>query len=315
MAQVLRSASGGGGHLTTEANPSPPSTHETADLLRLVLTRLDGLERKVDRLAAVAEPVPALVSGAVDTLDDVIRAGQARGIDVDARLSAGVHLLERLSHPQVSAPLARILERAEVLSETVHHLAELPALSALAGDMADAWVHARQAEGVDLDASVRAAGDLLRTLSRPDVSAALRSLAERLPELARFADDAPKLAAMMMDGLDELSARAAAGGLEVDEAIRSFLTVGVRLTEVLDSPQFKALIASDVLAPETLEVVGRAGRALATQSNEACGQTGLLGALGAARDPDVQRALNFVLGFARSFGRNMDCAAALPDGR
>lgn len=142
----------------------------------------------------MAEPVPALVSGAVDTLDDLIRAGQARGIDVDARLSSGAQLLERFASCFV-------------------------------------------------------------------------------------------------------------------------LTVGLRLTEVLDAPQFKALIASDVLAPETLEVVGRAGRALATQSNEACGQTGLFGALGAAQDPDIQRALNFALGFARSFGRNMNCAPALSDGR
>lgn len=306
--------------MTTETHPNDPdgptepnpAHSETADLLRQVLTRLDHLEAKVDQLSAVAAPVPALVSGAVDTLDDLIRAGQARGIDVDARLSSGTRLLERLSDPTTARALEHVLERAELLAEAADRLAEGPALLALAGDVADGWIQARQAEGVDLDASLRAAGDLLRVVSRPEVARAAATLAGKLPELARLAEDGPKLAAMVVDGLDELSAQAAAQGLEVDQVLRSFLTLGVRLTELLDSPQFKALFASDVLAPDALEVVGRAGRALAAQSGEACGQTGLLGALGASQDADVQRALNFAIGFAQRFGRNMNCELPHP---
>lgn len=294
--------------LTIEATPTPNLTSESADtaaLLGQVLARLDGLEAKVDRIQAAAEPVPKLVSGAVDTIDDLIRSGQARGIDLDQRLSSGALLLERLSEPATLDKLSHLLERIDVLDETVEQAAAAPQLVAMTADMVDEWIRARQAEGVDVHATLDAVGALVRALSQPEVLAAAQSLTSKLPEVARFAEDGPKLAAMLMDTFDELSNQAARQGIEVDNAIKSFLTAGLRLTEVLDSPQFKALLSSDVLAPETLEVVGSAGRALAEQSSAECRKAGLLTALSASQKADVQRAIYFGLGFAERFGRQM----------
>ncbi len=244
--------------MTTEVDPSAhrgPSD-ETADLLRLVLARLDALENKVDRLSQ----------------------GSAASVPAPAPLQA------------------------------------LPALAAMAGDMADGWVRARQREGVDFDGILKSAAELLTVLSKPEVGVAARRLTARLPELVELVERAPQLAALVTDGIDAIAAQAMAEGVDVDQAIRSVLTAGIRLTEVLDSPQFKALLSSGVLAPETLEVVGRAGRALAAQSGAECGRTGLFGALSASSDADIQRAVDFTLGVARRFGRNMECNASLPSG-
>jgi uncharacterized protein YjgD (DUF1641 family) len=214
----------------------------------------------------------------------------------------------------------RILARLEAIESKVDRLSslrrleaaatqaqEVPHLAAMTGDIFDAWMKKRIEEGLDPQAALDGLGALAKVLARPEVLRALTSLSERLPEVARLAEDAPKLVAAAMDAFDELAARAAKQGLEPDEVLKSFLTVGVRVTEVLDSPQFKALLASDVLAPSTLDVVGRAGRALTEQSSEACGTTGIVGTLSAVRDEDIQRALYFAVGFARRFGRKMSC--------
>ncbi len=288
--------------MTTESQPTPVSTEV---LLLRVLDRLDALEEKVDRLT----PVPQSVSSAVDTVDGLIRSGQARGLDMDDRIAAGAELIERISEPKVAKDLFRLLDRVDVLASTAEQLAEAPRLTAMALDMADAFMRAKQAEGLDPHRSLDGLSALLIGASRPEVLRAMATLLERLPDVAALAEAAPKMVAMMMDSLDELSYRAAQQGLDVDQALRSLLTAGLRITEVLDSPQMKALLSSDVLAPETLEVVGRAGRALTEQSSKACGRAGVFAAFGAIADEDIQRALYFFIGFAQRFGAKMNCEA------
>lgn len=297
--------------MTTETRPEPEAIADGLDtnaLLSRVLDRLDALEAKVDKITLAADAAPALLAATTDTVDDLARQARARGIDVDARLTAGVRLLEQVSAPARVEALAKILDRTELLAEGAEQMATLPNLVAMLSDIADNWVAARQKEGVDLDRTLAGLGELARVLSKPEVMKAVGVLSERLPELAKMAEDLPKLAAMGMDALDELSYRAAQSGFDVDQGIRSLLTVGLRLTEVLDSPHFKALLDSDVLAPEALEVIGRAGRALAEQSAADCGRTGAFGAIGATADADIQRTLYFALGFARRFGQRMSCA-------
>lgn len=217
--------------------------------------------------------------------------------------------------------LERVLERLEAIEAKVDRWSTLqrldaataqiqqaPHLAAMTADIFDAWMSKRVEEGIDPQAAAQGLGELARVVADPKVLGALTQLSARLPDLARVAEDGPKMVAFAVDAFDALAARAAREGLEPDAVLKSLLTLGVRVTEVLDSPQFKALLDSDVLAPETLEIVGRAGRALTEQSSEACRRTGLIGTLRAAGDPDVQRTLDFALGFARKFGSQMDCA-------
>ncbi len=58
-----------------------------------------------------------------------------------------------------------------------------------------------------------------------------------------------------------------------------------------------------VLHPGALEAVSRAALALAEVSAEEPGQTGLFGAMRAAGDENVKRALNFAVRFGKRFGQ------------
>jgi uncharacterized protein YjgD (DUF1641 family) len=53
-------------------------------------------------------------------------------------------------------------------------------------------------------------------------------------------------------------------------------------------------------------VIGSAGQALATSQQVPPKPIGLLGALGALRNPEVQKALGFAVTFAKQFGRALE---------
>ncbi|HHY67514.1 MAG TPA: DUF1641 domain-containing protein [Alicyclobacillus sp.] len=85
-----------------------------------------------------------------------------------------------------------------------------------------------------------------------------------------------------------------------------------RIQEFLDSPQMLSLIRSDVLDVRSISVVGKIARAMIQASEEVSGgeskRIGLIGIMRALGDPEVQPALNFVLGFARNLSRELNHA-------
>lgn len=191
---------------------------------------------------------------------------------------------------------------------------EAEKMLAMAVDVMDDRAAQLRAAGVDIDATLAGWSEMLKVLADPEVSAAAQRLAQRLPDLSKLVEDGPKMAALAVDVFDDLAAKASRRGLDLDAAVGSLLTVGLRLSELLDSPQFHALFESGVLAPETLEIIGRAGRALSEQSATDCGRTGVFGAIGATSDADIQRAVHFLIGVAKRFGGQMACATpALPE--
>lgn len=214
--------------------------------------------------------------------------------------------------------LERILNRLDTIDARIARLeaqppaasipAELESIGAMLADIVDDRIRGLQAEGLDIDQTGQGLAALAKAAARPEVLGAAERLTNKLPELAKLAEDGPKLAAMVADTFDDLAVRAARQGFDLDRAIGSLLSVGLELSRVLESPQFRALFDSGVLAPETLEIVGRAGRALSEQSGSECGRTSLFGAVGASSNPDVQRALHFLIGVARRFGSEMACA-------
>jgi uncharacterized protein YjgD (DUF1641 family) len=66
-----------------------------------------------------------------------------------------------------------------------------------------------------------------------------------------------------------------------------------------------ALLNSGVLAPGTLRVVGELGRALTETADAPPTTAGPIGLLRAIGQPDVQRALGFLVTFAERFGRRL----------
>lgn len=239
---------------------------------------------------------------------------------IDVSPDPGTTKADPGSEEQTQRLLLRVLDRLDGIESRLDRLekaghsaglempAEVQQLGAMVGDIVDERIRRLQDEGLDVDRAAQGLMAVAKAAARPEVLQAAETLADKLPELARLAEDGPKLAAMVADTFDDLAVRAARNGFDLDSAVGSLLTVGLRLTKVLDSPQFQSLFESGVLAPDTLEIIGRAGRALSEQSASQCGRTGLVGALGASSNHDVQRALHFLLGVARRFGSEMACA-------
>lgn len=80
------------------------------------------------------------------------------------------------------------------------------------------------------------------------------------------------------------------------------------MQEFINSGALDRLLNSGILAPQTIDVVGHAGGALVesydkTKTTDT--RAGLFALLGAARDPDVQKALGFFVEFGKQFGKEI----------
>ncbi len=292
-----------------ESQPSPyPSTGAVvvpAEFLDRILDRLERMERKLEQLTAPVEQGPALVATAADTVDSWMRAAQARGVDVDGSLTAAGRLLEQVTAPETAQRVERLLNRLDAVETSLDMATDLPATIATVGDILDSWMKKAQENGVDLDATLRALTPTLTTLADPRTIEALGVLARRAPEAAEIAESVPQLVAAATDSLDGMMRRLTDRGTDL-QAIGESVTVALsKLSELLNSSQYKALMNSGVLDPGTLDMVGKAGSALVHARMEACVETGVFGAFRATSNKDVQRAIGFAIKFAQSFGEEL----------
>lgn len=145
----------------------------------------------------------------------------------------------------------------------------------------------------------------------PDpVLAALERIERRLTAvervtsaLAPLVEAAPGGLAMLTDTVDMLAAKAGDAGVNLDARLHSAL----RAVEVATSPRavngLAALVESKMLDPKALAVISRVADAL-SESGDAK-PIGTWGLLRSMRDPDIQRALGFVVAIARELGRHL----------
>ncbi len=278
---------------------------ERLDRMERSLTRLDAVEARLDRLAGPVDQAPKLVAAMTDTVDGWTRAAQLRGVDVDAALATGGRLLERVAAPDTLARLERIVERLDAVESSLDMASQLPGMAAMTADIIDGWIRQAQRRGLDLDATLKALLPALTALADPHVVKALEALAHRAPELAELVDTGPKLVAAAVDAFDGVMARMAAKGTDIQSVSESLTVALSKLAELLNSPQYKALMNSGVLDPSTLDMVGKAGSALVHARMEACVETGMFGALRATSDKDIQRAIGFAIKFAHAFGQEL----------
>jgi uncharacterized protein YjgD (DUF1641 family) len=149
------------------------------------------------------------------------------------------------------------------------------------------------------------------TLER--IEARLDRLEELATKIDRVGEELPKAVATLTDTADELIGRIQASGVDLDERARILLRVAERLTapEALEAIEallsqlgsVRAVLESGVLAPQAVDVVARAAGALSQASDAP--PVGAWGAMRALGDPEVQRALGFLLGVAKGFGAQL----------
>ena len=235
---------------------------EVVNTLGRLIDRLDT----VDAALSVAEQLPGMAAGAVDTVDGLIRAASAQGIDVDARLRASLALVERMSAPETVEALLSLTDKLDTVAESLAIAEQLPGMAAGAVDTVDGLVRAASAQGIDVDARLRASLALAERMSAPETVEALLSLTDKLPllaESAALAEQLPGMVAGMVDTVDGLVARAAAEGIDVDARIKASLS----LVETATRPETLATLEKlttklEDIAP-MLELVDQAPGAIA----------------------------------------------------
>lgn len=221
--------------------------------------------------------------------------------------------------PPPEDPLARLearLARIEALLERADHkVQEGQGVAATAVDTFDEAVGRLAAGGVDVDQRMRELGNLLERVTRPDVVEGLRGLTEMAVGL-------PGGIAAAADTMDELIARIAEAGIDVDARLRVVLQVAERLTapaalevaqEMLANiDSIRNLLHSGIFSEEAVHVVGMAARALGDPGVQRARPVGAFGALRAMGDPDTKHAIGVLLAIGRAFGRGMKAESITP---
>lgn len=142
--------------------------------------------------------------------------------------------------------------------------------------------------------------------------ARLETVATRIERLEQAI---PNTLAAATDTFDDVVDRLRSRGVDVDQRLHILMDVAERLTSpealtalttLLDKlPLIQHVLESGIVAEPAVDVVGRAGAALATAREEQTPGVGLWGAARAMSDADVKRALGFLLRVAQLFGRSL----------
>jgi uncharacterized protein YjgD (DUF1641 family) len=236
-------------------------------------------------------------------------------------------LQERLAEPETAAALNRLLDRVDAIDRamatTEMIVEQAPAMFNMMVDTADDVYRQAAEAGVDLDERLRLSLALAEKLTAPKTVAVLSELLDRmdqLEQLIHLADQLPGLLAMFVDIADEFAQRAADAGIDIDATIARGSQAMVKLNDFVTSGALEELLASGVLDPRAVSIVGMLGAAMVKCQDECLRRpeprrVGLLGALRDLRNPDVQRALAFLVNLGRFFGESIERTHAEATGR
>ncbi len=264
------------------------NSERTLRSLDHLLDRIDTLEKAVERLTDVMEQGPGLVSMGVDMADEAYKEAQARGVQIEQRLAAALHLAEKLTAPEM-------VEKLEQVFDFVH---QAPGLVSMTMDMADETYKRAADNGVVVEERLAAALQIAEKLTQPQ-------MVEQLNGLMDTANQLPGLIAMFVDMLDEGYQRAADSGVDLGALSQQGVAAMQQASEIMNSEEFKALQNSGVLSPATLGVIAKTGEALVESQQQPVKKMGLFGLMGALNDKDRQKALGFLMNFTKSFGQKL----------
>jgi len=225
----------------------------------------------------------------------------------------------RHTHVLILGKLEAIERRLEALERDRPGEKDISALASGAKNAAGAAVDALDEEverlrerGVDLDARLRSAVELLERVTREGTAQAMGRMADALPTiepklgLLQHADAA---IATATDALDEEFQRLAEQGVDADAALRNGLRAMLHLGQRISMEELEslgALLRSDVLHPSAVEIVGKAGRALVEAAQAPASSVGPIKAVSSLGNSSARRSTGFLLEFARRFGEALD---------
>lgn len=162
-------------------------------------------------------------------------------------------------------------------------------------------------DSVALAASLQGIEERVRVVSE---------VTEGLRPLITLAQQAPALIAVVMDSLDEVVRTAADRGVDIERGVLNGAEAALRFGATMEADKVReldALLKSGVLAPGTLRIIGELGRALTDTAAVPPATPGVLAMVKALGQPDVQRAMGFLLTFAQRFGARLRELSAVDD--
>jgi hypothetical protein len=243
---------------------------------------------KLNQLLDLADQLPGTLAMMGDMMDETIRRAASNGIDLEARLHAGLEVAEKLTAPTTIQKMDQLLALAD----------EAPGMVAMMGDMVDETIHRAASNGVDIETRLRTGLAMAEKLTAPE-------MAGKLDQLLALADQAPGIAAMLGDIIDESYRRAADSGINLEAMMRQGARAGAKFSALMESQEFDALMESGILDPAAVASVGKVGQALIASQKQPSQSLGLFGLLTAMRDPNMQRALGFLATFGAEFGKQI----------
>lgn len=159
-----------------------------------------------------------------------------------------------------------------------------------------------------MSASSGSAASLDRVQAQVDSTA---QIVESLRPVIEIIQQAPALIAMAGDSFDDLVRSAVDSGVDVERGVINGASAALRFGATMDAQKVDAiesLLNSGVLDPVALRVVGDLGHALADTAASRVAPLGPMGLWKALSQPDVQRALGFMIAVAQRFGQRLDTA-------
>ena len=120
---------------------------KTVAVLSGLLERIDQLEDLIN----VTGQAPGMVAMMTDVADEQYRLAAESGIDIEARMKAGLVLVEKLTTPQSMTVLSKLVDQMDTLDQAVGVLEQAPGMVAMGVDMADDMVRSAGELGFDVD--------------------------------------------------------------------------------------------------------------------------------------------------------------------
>ena len=238
---------------------------------------------KFDQLLEMADQAPKMLAMFGDMADEAVGNAAARGVDVEARLMAGLAMAEKLTAPDKVAKFDQLLEMAD----------QAPKMLAMFGDMADEAVGNAAARGVDVEARLKAGLAMAEKLTAPEMIA-------KFDQLIAISDQAPGFVAMVGDVVDDTVFSMSTSGVDIGERIQIALQAAERLTSPAMGKALPILTDSQLV-----DMLGLTGEAFKESMTMPPSKINLRSLFGALKDPDIQRGLNLLLNFGRAFGRKL----------
>lgn len=162
---------------------------------------------------------------------------------------AGQALQAQLTDEMTLLALSRLLNKVEALEESVNAIAEAPAMLAMVTDMADEAVGSAAARGIIVEERLKTGLAMAEKLTAPENAA-------KLDQLLALSDQIPMMMALVGDMTDEVVARAAARGVNVEDHLKAGVTMAEKLTAPENVAKIDQLLDLADQAPDMVAMAG-----------------------------------------------------------